>query len=77
MPAMPGDDVHDLRRAAQLRPHLCRRFIFITGHSGNAKVDEFLKTVDAMVLSKPVNTEELVGAISMILKNSENEEARR
>ncbi|HWB60974.1 MAG TPA: response regulator [Chthoniobacteraceae bacterium] len=75
MPAMPGDMFY--LAVQRTKPHLCKRFIFITGHSGNAKVDEFLKTVDAMVLSKPVNTEELVRAISLILKNSESEEARR
>jgi DNA-binding NtrC family response regulator len=75
MPAMPGDMFY--LAVQRTKPHLCKRFIFITGHTGTPKIDEFLKTVDAMVLSKPVVTDELVGAISMILKNTENEEARR
>ena len=74
MPAMPGDMFY--LAVQRTKPHLCKRFIFITGHSGTPKVNEFLKSVDAMVLSKPVVTEELVRAISFVLKNSENEEAR-
>lgn len=75
MPAMPGDMFY--LAVQRTKPHLCKRFIFITGHTGTPKIDEFLKSVDAMVLSKPVVTEELVGAISLILKNSQSEEARR
>jgi CheY-like chemotaxis protein len=73
MPAMPGDMFY--LAVQRTKPHLCRRFIFITGHSGNPKIDEFLKTVDAIMLSKPVVTDDLVSAISFILKNTENEEA--
>jgi len=75
MPAMPGDMFY--LAVQRTKPQLCKRFIFITGHSGNPKIDEFLKSVDVMVLSKPVVTEELVRAISFVLKNSESEEARR
>ena len=77
MPAMPGDMFY--LAVQRTKPHLCKRFIFITGHSGNPKIDDFLKKVDAVVLSKPVVTDELVGAISFVMKNSqsESEEARR
>ena len=75
MPAMPGDMFY--LAVQRTKPHLCKRFIFITGHSGNPKIDEFLKKVDAVVLSKPVVTEELVDAISFVMKNSQSEEAAR
>ena len=75
MPAMPGDMFY--LAVQRTKPQLCKRFIFITGHSGNPKIDEFLKTVDAMVLYKPVVTDDMVRAISFVLKNSESEEARR
>ena len=75
MPAMPGDMFY--LAVQRTKPQLSKRFIFITGHPGNPKIDEFLKTVDAMVLYKPVVTDDLVRAISFVLKNSENEEARR
>ncbi len=74
MPAMPGDMFY--LAVQRTKPQLCKRFIFITGHSGNPKVDAFLKNVDAMVLYKPVVTDDMVRAISFVLKNSESEEAR-
>jgi DNA-binding response OmpR family regulator len=77
MPAMPGDMFY--LAVQRTKPHLCKRFIFITGHTGTPKIDEFLKNVDAVVLSKPVVTEELISAISFVMKNSqsEGEKARR
>lgn len=77
MPAMPGDMFY--LAVQRTKPHLCKRFIFITGHSGNPKIDEFLKKVDAVVLAKPVVTEDLISAISFVMKSSqsESEEARR
>jgi CheY-like chemotaxis protein len=58
MPAMPGDMFYLAVHRA--KPHLCSRFIFVTGHSGNPRVDDFLKKTDGLVLFKPVLTEDLV-----------------
>src|SRR5271154_6963583 len=41
MPAMPGDMFY--LAVQRTKPHLCKRFIFITGHTGNQKIDDFLK----------------------------------
>src|ERR1700722_18930367 len=41
MPTMPGDMFY--LAVQRTKPHLCNRFIFITGHSGNPKIDDFLK----------------------------------
>ena len=71
MPTMPGDMFY--LAVQRTKPQLCSRFIFITGHTGNPKIDEFLKKVDAMVLAKPVSTSELVNAISFVLKKSQGE----
>ena len=68
MPTMPGDMFY--LAVQRTKPHLCNRFIFVTGHSGNPKINEFLKKVNAVVLTKPVVTEELVRAISFVLKKS-------
>src|SRR4030095_17078379 len=40
MPHMPGDMFY--LAVQRTKPHLCRRFIFITGHSDKPKVTEFL-----------------------------------
>ena len=74
MPTMPGDMFY--LAVQRTKPHLCNRFIFITGHSGNPKIDDFLKKVDAIVLYKPVSTKDLVNAISFVLKQSHGEVVR-
>jgi DNA-binding response OmpR family regulator len=68
MPTMPGDMFY--LAVERTKPHLCPRFIFVTAHSGNPKVSDFLKKVDADVLFKPVNSEELVRTISFVLQRN-------
>ncbi len=68
MPEMPGDMFY--LAVQKTKPELCRRFLFITGHSGNPKVDSFLKRVNGLVVYKPVPTEELVRMISFVLKQN-------
>jgi len=58
------------------KPHLCNRFIFITGYSENPRVDQFLKGVNGLVLIKPVLADELVNAISLVLKQTDQSSAR-
>ena len=74
MPHMPGDMFY--LAVKKTKPHLCNRFIFITGHSENPRVDQFLKQVDGLVLIKPVLADELVGAISLVLKQTNQSSAR-
>jgi CheY-like chemotaxis protein len=73
MPTMPGDMFY--LAVQRTKPQLCKRFIFITGHSDKPKIDEFLKKIDAVVLTKPVVTEELVRAISYVMKDTQDETA--
>jgi len=68
MPGMPGDMFY--LAVKTVKPVLADRFIFITGHRGNPKVDEFLATTDAVVIYKPVLADELVRMISFILQRS-------
>src|SRR5213082_1332376 len=48
MPAFPGDMFY--RAVERTRPHLCRRFIFMTGHAGNARIDAFIRSVRGFML---------------------------
>jgi DNA-binding response OmpR family regulator len=66
MPGMPGDMFY--LAVSKAKPHLKKRFIFITGHSGNPRVESFLKEVDADVLFKPVGAEDLLEMISLVLR---------
>jgi DNA-binding response OmpR family regulator len=68
MPEMPGDMFYLAVHKA--KPQLCSRFLFITGHADNPKVEAFLKKIDGLVLFKPVLTDELVRMISLVLKRN-------
>ena len=65
MPRMPGDMFY--RAVERTKPHLCGRFVFITGHSGNPKITAFIESVGGLVLFKPVLIEDLIGMISVAL----------
>src|ERR1700679_2491552 len=40
MPTLPGDMFY--RAVERMRPHLCERFVFMTGHRGNLKINNFV-----------------------------------
>jgi DNA-binding response OmpR family regulator len=71
MPNMPGDMFY--LAVQKTKPELCRRFIFVTGHGGNPKVEKFLKDVNGVVLFKPVLTDELVRMISFVIQKNRAE----
>ncbi len=68
MPGMPGDMFY--LAAKTVKPAMADRFLFITGHRGNPKVDDFLQSIDAEVIFKPVMTDDLVRMISLVLQRS-------
>jgi hypothetical protein len=49
-----------------MRPQFCDRFIFMTSHRGNIKVNEFIASVNGMVLSKPFHVDDLLEMIAAI-----------
>jgi DNA-binding response OmpR family regulator len=64
MPTLPGDMF--FRAVERMRPHLCDRFIFMTGHRGNVKVNEFIKAVNGTILSKPFQIDDLLEMIAFV-----------
>lgn len=68
MPGIPGDMFY--LAVKKVKPKLADRFLFITGYKGDDKVDSFLRSIDALVLFKPVLTDELVEMISLVLRNT-------
>ena len=64
MPKLPGDMFYTA--IERMRPHLCRRFIFITGHRGNPKITEFIKQVKGSMLAKPFRMDDLIEAIALV-----------
>jgi DNA-binding response OmpR family regulator len=51
MPTFPGDMFY--RAVERAKPHLCRRFIFMTGHRGEPKIIEFIGKIGGFILWKP------------------------
>ena len=69
MPHMAGDMFY--LAVQKMKPALAKRFLFITGHSGNPKVEAFLEKIDGLALFKPVLSDELIRMISLVLKRSQ------
>jgi DNA-binding response OmpR family regulator len=68
MPSLPGDMFY--RAVERTKPHLCKRFIFITGFKGNREIEEFIRRVSGIMLWKPFQTFELLDAIKMVLQKT-------
>lgn len=68
MPKMAGDLFY--LAVKKIKPELADRFIFVTGHADNPKVEGFLNSINALVVFKPVLTEELVRMISLVLQRT-------
>ena len=64
MPTLPGDMFY--LAVERMRPHLCDRFIFITGLQGSAKVTEFLKKVNGTMLAKPFQVDDLLDMVGFV-----------
>jgi CheY-like chemotaxis protein len=64
MPTLPGDMF--FRAVERMRPHLCSRFVFMTGHRGNQKVNDFIQLVQGTILNKPFKVDDLLEMIAFI-----------
>jgi DNA-binding response OmpR family regulator len=68
MPGFPGDMFY--RAVERARPHLCKRFIFMTGHRGDTHIDNFIRSVRGLMLWKPFQLHEIVEAIKTVLRKT-------
>ena len=66
MPSLPGDKFYIA--VQKVKPHLCSRFIFMTGHKGDKKIDEFIRSVRGVMMWKPFPPHELLDTIKYLLK---------
>lgn len=64
MPTLPGDMF--FRAVERMRPHLCDRFVFMTGHRNNQKVNDFVESVDGTMLTKPFHVDDLLELVAFI-----------
>jgi two-component system, NtrC family, phosphoglycerate transport system response regulator PgtA len=68
MPNLAGDMFYVA--VERVKPHLCRRIIFVTGHHGDRKVDEFIRKVRGLVLWKPFQAHVLIETIQAVEKRA-------
>ena len=66
MPHMPGDMFY--AAVQRVKPHLCPRFIFVTGYQGNPKFEAFFREIKAVVLYKPVTLGKMKGTLDLMFK---------
>jgi DNA-binding response OmpR family regulator len=73
MPSLPGDMF--FLAVQRARPHLCKRFIFMTGHRADPKYDNFARSVGAAILWKPFQMQDLLDAVQAVLKKASSGKA--
>ena len=63
-PTLPGDMFY--RAVERMRPHLCDRFVFMTGHRGNQRINDFIDSVCGTVLTKPFRVLDLLEMVDFV-----------
>lgn len=69
MPGLAGDMFY--LGVERVKPHLCSRFIFMTGHQGDEATDQFIRKVSGIMLWKPFKMQALVETIRTMQKRLE------
>lgn len=68
MPNLPGNMFYVA--VERTKPALAKRFIFITGHQSDQKINTFLKQVRGLCLFKPFQMHQLSEMIQVVLKKN-------
>ncbi len=68
MPNFPGDMFY--KAVERARPHLCKRFIFATGHKDDVKITQFIKQTGRNALWKPFDMRELLDALEFVTRSN-------
>ncbi len=68
MPTMPGDMFY--LAVQKVKPEMCARFLFVTGHGNDERVNSFLRKTDGLGLCKPVPADELLQMIYLVIKRN-------
>jgi len=64
MENFPGDMFY--LAVERIRPQQCKRFIFMTGHKGDQKIEQFINNIQGLMLWKPFEMSELHEMIRII-----------
>ena len=68
MPTFPGDKFYIA--VERVKPILCKRFIFMTGHKADPKWDSFIRSVRGLILWKPFQMHDLLIAMRTVFRRS-------
>ena len=68
MPNLAGDMFYIA--VERVKPYLCRRMVFVSGHHGDRKVDEFIRKVRGLILWKPFQPHILIETIQAVEEKS-------
>jgi len=68
MPNLPGDMFYVA--VERTKPHLCKRFIFMTGYKGEKKIEDFIRKVQGVMLWKPFEMHDLLETMQLVLRTT-------
>jgi CheY-like chemotaxis protein len=71
MPNLAGDMFY--AAVQRVKPRLCSRFIFMTGHQGDRKINEFIRSVRGLILWKPFQQHILIETLQAVEKKISEE----
>ena len=69
MSSFPGDKFYIA--VERVKPALCRRFLFMTGHRADPKYEAFIQEIGGLIIWKPFETQELLAAMLTVLRKAE------
>jgi DNA-binding response OmpR family regulator len=68
LPNLTGDQLY--LEVEKIKPHLCSRFIFMTGHHADPKSDNFIRRIHALMLWKPFHLGDLLSAADTVRRKN-------
>jgi DNA-binding response OmpR family regulator len=68
LPNLPGDELH--RAVERIKPYLCNRFVFMTGHHAHPSSDDFIRRAGALMMWKPFHLPDVLVAAETVRKKS-------
>lgn len=74
MPTLPGDMF--FLAVEKTKPHLCKRFLFMTGHKADKRWDDFARSKGCLILWKPFPLHVFLESVGAILAKNRRAEAQ-
>jgi len=68
MPKLPGDMFY--LAVERARPHLCKRFVFMTGYRAEKRWDEFARSKGCLILYKPFELQVFLETVQAIFNKA-------